>query len=334
MTVLSPGGLNNASILSLRCFVAVVETQSFSAAARQLRLAASSVTKHVQLLEAGVRVALVHRTTRRISVTEAGERFYEQCLGILGQVDSLASAMTAESALAGHLRVTVPPSFAATALGPHIHSFLAAHPQISVDVMVTSATPDLVRDRIDVAIAIQEEPESKLAHFLLAENPRAVCASPAYLAKHGVPSKPQDLLQHECLSGRFSELAEPLSVRRMGSVRRKGSLRRKGTWETIRIPSRLLSDNGELLRQACVTGAGIGNFYYFHVREDLEQGRLVRLLTDYEFRSRHIYAVVPHRQIVRPQTKAFIDFARDLAGSLLGAEATAKDLVPEPEAPQ
>lgn len=300
MTVLPNGMLNDASILSLRCFVAVVETQNFSSAARQLRLAASSVTKHVQLLEKATNVALVHRTTRRISVTDAGERFYDQCLAILAQIDSATAVIAAERELTGHLRVAVTPSFAATLLGPHLHEFLAEHSGISVDVIVSSAAPDLIRDRIDVAITLQEEPESKLAHFLLAESPRALCASPGYVRRHGLPEHPGELGRHECISGRFSELAEAWL------------LRRQGDWQAVHVRSRLLSDNGDLLRQACLQGVGIGNFYLFHVKADLDAGRLVRVLPGYESKPKNIYAVIPHRQIVRPQTRAFIDFVRQV----------------------
>ncbi len=312
MTVLPNGMLNDASILSLRCFVAVVETQSFSSAARQLRLATSSVTKHVQLLEKAVNVALVHRTTRRISVTDAGERFYEQCLAILGQIDSAAAVMVSERELSGHLRVTAPPSFAAAALGPHIHEFLEEHRGLSVDLIVTSAVPDLIRDRIDVAITVAEEPQSKLAHILLAASPRAICASPGYVRRHGAPKRWQDLDRHECISGRFSELAEPWMLRRGN-----------GPWQPVHVRSRLLSDNGDMLRQACLMGAGIANFYAFHVRADVEAGRLVRVLTDYESKPKNIYAVIPHRQIVRPQTKAFIEFVRTLVTRPLAPVAEA-----------
>src|SRR5258708_20572047 len=105
--------LNDASILSLRCFAAVVETQRFSSAARQLRLAPSSVTKHVQLIENAINVALLHRTTRRISVTDAGERFYDQCLAILAQIDRATVVMVAQKELGGPFRVQAPPSFPA-----------------------------------------------------------------------------------------------------------------------------------------------------------------------------------------------------------------------------
>jgi DNA-binding transcriptional LysR family regulator len=291
--------LNDVSVLSLRCFMAVVETQSFSSAARQLRISASSVTKNVQLLERSLKVALVYRTTRRISVTEPGERFYDQCRDILASIDGAAAVVSTKD-IAGSLRVTSPPSFTAAVLGPHIHEFLTAHKSIALDVLVTSAVPDLVRDRIDVAIILQEAPQSKLAHFLLGSSERAICASPSYLQRCGVPMVPSDLMSHECLSGRFSELAETWNVSR------------EGDWEGLNISSRLLSDNGDLLRQSCVLGAGLGNFYLFHVKDDLENGRLVRVLSDFTVMPKNIYAVIPHRQLVRPQTKAFIDFVRGL----------------------
>jgi len=290
--------LNDASVLSLRSFVAVVETQSFSSAARQLRLAPSSITKHVQTLENAVNVALVHRTTRRISVTEAGERFYDHCLAILAEIDSAAAVLVEERALTGHLRVTAPPAFALTVLGPNVNAFLDEHPGITVDLNVTSDTPDLIRDRIDVAITLRTEPESKLSHFVLAASPRELCAAPAYLARHGAPALPDDLTRHDCLSGRFSDLVEPWSLSAGGE-----------TW-TVNVKSRLLSDNGDILRQACIAGAGIGNFYRFHVQSDLKAGRLVRVLPDFTSRPKDIYAVVPHRHLVRPQTKAFIEFTR------------------------
>lgn len=300
MTSLSSLALDQASILSLRCFVAVVETQSFSAAARQLRVAPSSVTKQVQLIETAVNVALFHRTTRRVSVTEAGERFYEQCLAILGHVDEASAAVSAENQLSGHLRVTAPPSFATALLGRHVHEFMNEHPAVTVDVNVTSATPDLIRDRIDVAITLSDEPQSKLTHFWLGSGTRTLCASPDYLARRGVPKHPDELGSHECLSSRFSDLAA------------NWKLSRGDEWHLVNPQFKLLSDNGELLRQACLAGAGISPFYNFHVHDDLRAGRLVRVLPDFDVASRHIFAIIPHKKIMRPQAGAFIDFIRRL----------------------
>lgn len=312
MTKLPNGMLNGASILSLRCFAAVVETQSFSSAARQLRLAPSSATKHVQFLENSVNVALVHRTTRRVSVTDAGERFYDQCLAILAQVDSAAAVMTAEKELSGHLRVTAPPSFVAGVIGPRIPDFLLAHPGISLDFAVTSAVPDLIRARIDVAIMLGETPQSKLTHFMIAACPLMLCASPAYVARRGAPQTAEDLTRHACLSSRFSDLASGWT------------LGRDGVWQVINGNSRLLSDNGELLRQACIGGAGIGHFYQFHVCDDIAAGRLVQVLPDHELKPKNLYAIIPHRQIIRPHAKAFIGFVRELVEGAPSAEASSR----------
>lgn len=293
--------LNDASIIALRCFVAVVETHSFSSAARQLRLAPSSVTKHVKMLEAALGSALVHRTTRLVSVTDAGESFYERCVAILNEIDSAAAMIASERQLSGHLRIVAPPSFAASVLGPNLHLFLRDHPAMSVDVIVTSATPNLIRDRIDVAIALDNDPKSKLAHMLLTPCSRVLCASPGYIAARGEPRSLEDLQAHDCIASRFSDLAEDWV------------LRRGGGWEAINIHSRLLSDNGDLLRQACLRAAGIGNFYSFHVRDDLESGRLLQVLRSFEVKPKNIYAVLPHRQMMRPQAKAFVEFARKLS---------------------
>jgi DNA-binding transcriptional LysR family regulator len=293
--------LNDASIIAFRCFVAVVETHSFSSAARQLRLAPSSVTKHVKMLEGALGSALVHRTTRLVSVTDAGESFYERCVAILNEIDSAAAMIASERQLSGHLRVVAPPSFAASILGPNLHVFLRDHPAMSVDVIVTSATPNLIRDRVDVAIALENDPKSKLAHMLLAPCSRVLCASPGYIGAHGEPRSPDQLQSHDSIASRFSDLAEDWV------------LRRRGNWEAIAIHSRLLSDNGDLLRQACLKGAGIGNFYRFHVQDDLQAGRLIQVLPDFEVKPKNVYAVLPHRQIMRPQAKAFVEFVRNLS---------------------
>lgn len=300
MKALPAGILNHVSILSLRCFVAVVETQSFSAAARQLRLSPSSATKHVQGIENAMGVALMHRTTRRVGVTEAGERFHEHCQMILAQIDSAASSIMAEQALTGHLRVAVPPSFAAAALGPHLGRFLDEYPGMSLDVIVSSATPDPIRNRIDVAITLQNEPRSKLAHILIAEAPMVVCAAPSYIAEYGEPHAPADLARHRCLSGRFSEQAEGWTL---GCAE---------GWQVVHVASRILSDNGELLRQACLGGAGIGNFYRFHVDEDIRLGRLVAILSENPPRSKQVFAVLPNKKLARPQDCAFIEYIKTL----------------------
>ena len=177
---------------------------------------------------------------------------------------------------------------------------MTANPAISIDVNVTSDTQDLIRNRIDVAIALSEEPQSKLTHFWLASCGLTLCASPDYLARRGAAKTPDDLNQHDCLTSRFSDLAVPWK------------LGREGVWRSINPQFKLLSDNGELLRQACLGGAGISAFYNFHVQDDLCSGRLIRVLPEFELAPRDIFAIIPDKKIIRPHAKVFIDFVRCL----------------------
>jgi DNA-binding transcriptional LysR family regulator len=161
-----------------------------------------------------------------------------------------------------------------------------------------------MRNRVDVAITLHEEPQSKLVHFRLGRVPLLFCASPDYLARRGAPVEPQDLSRHDCLSSRFSDLAEGWMIGR------------DGAWCRVDLRFKLLSDNGDVLRRACLAGAGIGNFYRFHVQEDIRSGRLVRVLLDYESKPQSLFAIIPHREIVRPQAKAFIAFVSGLTAEL------------------
>lgn len=292
--------LNDANVLSLRCFIAVVETHSFTSASRQLRIATSSVTKQVQMLERALKVALVHRTTRRISVTDEGERFYVQCVDILAQIEKAAAGLVGEQELVGQLRINAPPSLATAVIAPHLNAFFSQYPRITVDLMVSSATPDLVRERIDVAIVISEEPPNKQSRIALSDNRQVICASPAYLEKYGTPSSPEELARHRCLMGRFSQVAEGWQLKR-------------GTeWQVYKPNVVLLSDDGEVLRRACLEGTGIALLYRFHVRDDLRTGSLVEVLGQFEPKPKNIFAIIPHREIVPPPVKAFIEFMRRL----------------------
>jgi DNA-binding transcriptional LysR family regulator len=297
--------LDAAGILSLRIFVTVAEAQSFSAAARQMRLSPSAVTNHVLSLERMLGVALFHRTTRKVAITAVGGRFYKQSVAILGQVEEALENVVPSQEPLGHLRVTAPPSFAVRVIGPHLGGFLTSHPKVSVDMIVSSAVPNMVADRIDVAILLREEPQGKLSHVPLGSNPRAFCASHEYVARAGTPRTPRDLAKHRCLANMVAGGAEPWSFRMGQEVRQ------------IQVDGPLLSDNGEILRRACLSGTGIGNFYRFHVREDLEHGDLIEVLANYQPDTNRIYAMVPHREMVRPLAQLFIDFVRGVVGSLV-----------------
>jgi DNA-binding transcriptional LysR family regulator len=200
---------------------------------------------------------------------EAGEQLFDSCLLILAQIDSATGSLVEESRLEGHLRVVVPPAFSTSILGPSMPEFLAEHPKLSIDVFLSSGTPDLIRDRLDLGLTIRDEPESKLPHLFPGECPRVLCASPAYLKEHGAPRSLEELQRHDCVASRLSQRAEVWEFRSGSSTR------------SVSVRIRMLSDNGEFQRQACLQGAGIGWFYEFHVRRDLEQGSLKRVLVNH-----------------------------------------------------
>lgn len=296
--------LDTASIASLRIFIAVVEAQSFSAAARQLRLATSTVSKHVAGLERELGYPLIYRNTRRAKVTDAGEQFYQRCKTILLELDeAVLGGGTRHAPVQGHLRVVVPPSFGTAVLSPMLPGLLWAHPNLTVDVLVTSAMPNLIRDRIDVAILLREYPQTKFPSRRLAPNRRVFCASPAYLEEHGRPETPEDLPRHACLVSLISGEQDPWMMRMNGVVR------------PLVPEGRLASDNGNVLKNACLAGYGIANFYRFHAYQELRAGTLVEVLGDYQPDTNSIYAVLPHRHLIQPRTNAFLEFIKQSIGS-------------------
>jgi DNA-binding transcriptional LysR family regulator len=303
---------DHVSIIALKTFIAVAEAQSFSSAARQLRLSASGVTHNILALERSVQVALFHRTTRRVAITEAGERFYRRCKAVVREIDQALSAVASDGARRAHLRVTSPPSFASAALAPNLASFLARHPNLSIDLMVTSGMPNMISERIDLTFVLREELDSKLPHIRIGPSGRAFCASPKYLAEHGVPATPAELARHRCLANMLGGTSERWTVK-LGRTRKQ-----------IQVNAQFMADNGDVLRRACVDGAGIGNFYRFHVRASLEQGELAEVLSAYQPNSNFVYAVTPHREMVLPQVQLFVDYVRSIvAGPPFVAAASA-----------
>lgn len=240
---------------------------------------------------------------RGISVTDEGARFYGRCVQILAQIEDAAAVAVGTQQLIGQVRVQAPPSLSTALIAPNLHRFYAEHPSVTVDLHVSSATPDLVREQIDVALVVSEEPPTKQARIELAGNPQRICAAPSYLAEFGVPRTPDDLAHHRCLMSRFSELAA-------GWPLWNGM-----EWQVCMPNVVLLSDDGEVLRRACVHGAGIGLLYWFHVQQDIQDGRLIEVLAAYPARPKKIFAIIPHRELVRPGVKLFIDFMRGVLGS-------------------
>ena len=227
----------------MEAFAAVVERGSFTAAAASLQTAKSSISETVRALEERMGVRLLDRTTRRVRPTEAGTAFYRQCRRLLdGAATARAEAQAAQKAPAGRLRVATPDAFAQRYIVPGLPAFLSAHPRVEIDLVEGTAAARLVDEGIDLAIRIVAKPEPNLVVRRIATSQVVIVASPGYLAQHGAPTKPRDVLAHRLIG--FT----PLPWRdtwRLGS-------------ETIAVSPRLLTSSGESLRAAASGGARPG----------------------------------------------------------------------------
>lgn len=292
---------DSVAVGAFRSFVAVVETGGFSAAARRLGLAVSTVSKHVDALEDRLRRPLTLRTTRRVAITEFGRTFYEQCAEMLDKLDQATEVGHSPHELSGRLSIIAPPSFARCVLAPALPRFLSRHPRLGVDVRVTPAPINFLRDGIDLAIRTTKAQAGGDRIEYVGPAPSLLCASPEYLARHGMPRRPEDLAEHRCLGGLNSPYGEHWPFR-VGTAT-----------QTVPIRSVMASDMGDVLREACLSGTGIAGFYEFHVRDDLKSGRLLAVLGEFQADVSALYVVLPGARYTRPKTAAFLSFLTEVA---------------------
>ena len=292
-------------LTSLRIFVRVVELSSFSEVARRAGVTPATVSKHVSSLEAAVGARLINRTTRRLFITEAGQRLYEHCVRVLQELDAAESELAEiKGEPAGPLHVTAPLMFALRRLSPRLPEFLARYPKVSLDLDLSIEKVDLFQERIDVAVRIADAIDPGLVAFRLASYRRAICASPGYLAVHGTPRVPEDLAAHNCLVGRGATLNTSWPVQRNGEL---GS---------VRVSGNFLANNGEVLRDAALAGVGILMTARWQVEDDFRAGTLVDLLPEYVPTNRAIYAVLPRQGTLSPKVRAFVDFLKTCCADL------------------
>ena len=294
--------LEGADIGSLRIFCVVIETGSFSAAARVLNLAPSTISKHIDALEHALERPLIQRTTRQLSITDAGKVFFEQCQIALGALNVAVDydRKSAARAVAGPLRVTAPPALSQTIIGPKLAGFVRSYPDISLEFRVTAASLDLVAEGIDIAIRIDDQPCTKYPSIHLGDERRVFCASPGFLEVNGTPASPDDLSRFDCLINVYTAHQQTWPVRFEGSNR------------TVPINGTFSCNNGEILRRLCLDGIGIGLFSFSHVRKDLLDGNLVEVLRDFQMPKRSIVALVPHKKYTSECATVFVEFVRNI----------------------
>ena len=291
---------DSVPIAAFRSFATVAETGGFAPASRDLRIAVSTVSKHVDMLEARLKTNLLLRTTRRVSLTDAGASFYQHCKSVLDQLDDVVESNLGPNELRGRLRIVSPPSFTSRILSPALPEFLRRHPELRVELRVTTAHLEFLQNGVDAAIRMIPDQPGSSDSVRIGAAPSVLCASPDYLAEHGTPVRPDDLIHHACLGGISSPYGEawPFKVKN----------------EVISQPikSRFLSDTGDVLRDACIRGLGIAGFYAFHVEDELKAGRLVPVLQRFQADVSSIYIVRPSARYVSSSVRAFTDFVREL----------------------
>ena len=289
---------------AMEAFARVAEARSFSEAARRLGASKSLVSRQVAALEAELGARLLHRTTRRLTLTEAGQGYYEHVARILTEIaDANLSVTRLQAQPRGRLRVNAPMSFGFLHLAPAIPDFLAACPEIEIDLAMNDRFVDLVDEGFDLVIRIGRLPDSSLVARRLAPMRRCVCASPDYLARAGVPGSPDDLANHQCLGYSNTALPDQWSFAAPDGK----------PWP-VKIKGRLRANNGDALRVAALKGLGLVSLPSFIVGGDLQAGTLVSVLGAYVPQDSGIYAVYPHSRHLSPKVRAFIDFLAERFG--------------------
>ncbi|WP_108649137.1 LysR family transcriptional regulator [Dongshaea marina] len=281
-------------LIAMRSFAEVAQTSSFTRAAENLGLSRLQVSRHVQELESWLQQRLLHRTTRRVSLTSSGEEALHHCERILNEAAELQIAAHRKTeTLSGTIRLASPLAFAQSMLFELIDEFIKLHPEVSFDLRLSDDFIQLIEDRVDIALRFTPNPEQPwIARHLLTQN-KQICASRDYLARHGTPQYPEQLSQHNCL---------------IHMNRDRWQLSKQGNQHEVQVSGNIRANDFGVLVQAALKGRGI-----IRLEDDLalpliESGQLLPLLTDYQQPENALWAVYLSRSYQLPAVRRLIDF--------------------------
>ncbi len=279
-------------------FVAVVDAGSFTRAAERLKVSRPVVSKQVSRLEESLGVRLLNRTTRRLSLTEAGRIFHAQASrGLEDIAEARAEVSRLQEQPRGVLRINVPMSFGILHLAPLLPAFMQQYPELTVEMDLNDRKLDVIEEGFDASVRISDLPDSSLVARRLAPCRHVIVAAPAYLERHGVPDRPEDLLEHEVLSYSLQQSAQAWHF-----------IDPEGQPTQVAVAGRLQVNNSLALREALLAGMGIARTPTFLVGDDLRQGRLTTVLDTCRSLELSIYLVYPQRRYLSPKVRAFADF--------------------------
>ncbi len=282
-------------------FVAVAEAESFTAAAKRLGISTAQVSRQISALETRLSAKLFYRTTRRVSVSEVGHIYYQHCRQLLDGLDEAERAITnLQSTPTGKLKITAPVTYGERTIAPLVNSFVAKYPELEVRLHLTNQTLDLIDEGYDLAIRLGKLDDSTMMAKRLASRTQYVCASPDYLATHGVPHSLSELEQHNCLQGtldywRFQEKRKARNVKVKGNIR---------------------CNSGRALVDAALKGIGIVQLPDYYVLRFIESGQLVSLLEHLREPDDGIWALYPHNRHLSPKVRMLIDYLSEALESV------------------
>ena len=288
--------------------VAVAEAGGLSAAGRRLSLSPATMTARLKAMEERYQTRLFHRSTRAITLTNAGEDFYHAARRVLEEARHAESLLTQkEGVLSGDIRLSAPSDFGRQYLSPAIVDFTRRHPEVTFSVYLGERVEDLVANRLDMSIRVGNLPDSSLAIRHIRPNHRVLVASTDYLAARGMPASPEALHHHRCLA-----------LERHGVVMNEWRFEEAGKEQVIRVTPAMVCDDGALLRQWALSGAGIAGKSWWDVKRDVEEGRLQVLFADrftgfspLDRKEVGLQFVFPQRKLQPPQVSAFMAFFID-----------------------
>lgn len=287
---------------AMRTFVTVVNEGAFARAAERLDMSPQLASKYVSQLEQHLGVRLLNRTTRRINLTEAGTRYFQRASQLLDDIDDLENQLgDLQEDVRGMLKINAPVSFATSHLAPLVCDFQKAYPGVGIDLQLNDRKVDIVEEGVDIALRIGRLKSSSLIARRLAPIRLAMCASPDYLQQHGHPTTLEQLQQHRYLKYSYLDAidSEPAHHHLM---------------QGRNACADLISNNGDVLSQAAIAGAGIAIQPTFICGQDIFDGKLVQVMPEHPLQPLGLYAVYAHRQLLPGKVRCFIEFASNYFG--------------------
>jgi DNA-binding transcriptional LysR family regulator len=285
----------------MRTIVAAVETGSFTAAGERQGISKALVSKYVGQVEGQLGVRLFNRSTRRLSLTEEGQRYYDQAVPLLEEFSVMVDNVTgAQSSPRGLLRVSMPQTFGEMSLSPLIPKFLEAYPDLSLDLQLSDRMIDMLEEGIDVVIRIGGVDDSSLIARHIRTLPLMLCASPAYIVEQGEPLSAEDIAQHTCIIDSNFRIGKQWPI-----------IDPQGQTTSIDVSSNVAVNSPRAVKEIAIAGGGIGMIPRFIIESELQTGVLKEILPAYKTLEFGLFAIYPHRRYLSKKVRCFIDFLMD-----------------------